>query len=102
MENWFNIEQLEIFPKEIFQKALSIYKKDHESFFTKECLELPTEPFLLLLHKVKSGAVLLGFGKLCSLIDTCEESPENMEMRLSLGKSYEQTMLIVEHELKNH
>lgn len=95
MQDWIDTNQIAVFPKQVYLKALDMYKTDHETFFKEDCMTMPKEKFLQHLHKSKSGAKLLGFTQLCAAVVSCENDPENQELRAALSNNFDQTLLFV-------
>ena len=100
MNDWIDPKQRELFPKEVYRKAIEMYRNDHESFLVTPSSISEVNHFSLALHKAKSGAKLLGLLQLTAAIEQCEKTPNDTDIRKTLGQAYKESMYFVEAFLK--
>lgn len=84
-----DLEQVNVFPREVYLKALNMFVADHGSFL-EEASSADIETLKLRLHKTKSGALLLGLKALIHCIQECEENSTNENLE-HLSKCYKKT-----------
>jgi hypothetical protein len=84
-----DLDQVNVFPREVYLKALNMFVSDHGAFL-EDVKSVDGETLKLRLHKTKSGALLLGLRALINCIQESEENPTSENLK-HLSKCYKKT-----------
>lgn len=79
------------YPKEVYNKALSIFIETNNPLIHKLIQSTPKERFQII-HKLKGGASMLGLVQITSILDVAESEPENDEVVEKIPQLFEEVI----------